>query len=90
MLPVAGLRGLGERRRQHYLRVRLLDEVNRLMRLPTSSTRSQQLHDELVAARDHAQVVRRSLLAAGVTPPSFEHLERSLGVLTRLTAVAAA
>jgi hypothetical protein len=41
------------------------------------------LKEQLATAREHARVVRRALFAAQVPPPSFEHLDRWLGLLNQ-------
>jgi len=70
-----GFEDLAERRRPHHLWTRDA-EVAALRGLPTSSLRVQAVHEPLRTAREHAQVVRRTLFAKGIKPPSFEHLER--------------
>jgi len=52
--------------------------------------RVQLIHEELVAAREHAVVVRRGFESRGLLPPSFDHLDRWIGVLGREAGVAAA
>jgi hypothetical protein len=78
----SGLADLVDRRRQHYLRVRQ-HEVAEVARLPSRSSRLEVLHGNLLEAREHGLVVARTLRARGVDPPSFEHLDRWLGVLSR-------
>lgn len=78
----SGFERLAERRRQHYLRVRI-EEVSRISRLPTLVWRVNQVHNDLLAARDHADAVRRTLMQRGVPMPSFDHLDRWLSTLAR-------
>lgn len=77
-----GFEDLAERRRQHYLWTRDA-EVRTLRALPTESLRVQAVYEQLRSAREHAQVVRRTLFAKGMKPPSFEHLDRWIAVLGR-------
>jgi hypothetical protein len=84
-----GFEGLADRRRQHYLRVRT-SEVGALRRSPTGPMRLHEVHNDLVTARDHADVVRRALLARDVPVPSFDHLDRWLAVLSRVAGVSVA
>jgi hypothetical protein len=78
----AGLADLVERRRHHYLRVRQ-HEVAEIATLPSRTFRVELLHGKLLEVREHGLVVARSLRARGVDPPSFEHVDRWLGVLAR-------
>lgn len=74
-----GFEDLAARRRPHYLRTRVA-EVQALASRP-EPLRVTAMAEELTTAREHARVVRRALLAAQVSPPSFEHLDRWLGLL---------
>lgn len=80
---------LGDRCREHYLRVRQ-DEVSVVERRPTAALRLSDLHDSLVEARDLAIVVSRTLQRRQQQPPSFEHLDRWLAVIATLTEMPAA
>ncbi len=77
-----GFEDLPERRRPHYLWTRDA-EVAALRALPTRSLRIAAVHEQLRTAREHGQVVRRTLFAKGIKPPSFEHLDRWIAVLGR-------
>lgn len=76
-----GFEDLASRRRAHYLRTRVA-EVEALARRP-EPLRVAAVAEELTTAREHAKVVRRALFAANVSPPTFEHLDRWLGLLAR-------
>lgn len=78
----SGFDGLIERRRQHYLRARQ-HEVSDIASLPSLPIRVELVHNQLLAAREHGEVVTRTLRARGLDAPSFEHLDRWLGVLAR-------
>lgn len=80
---------LGERCREHYLRVRQ-DEVRLVAGSPTRELRLARVHDELVEARDLAAVVTRALLERAAEPPSFAHLDRWLSVVATLSEMPAA
>ncbi|MCP9485913.1 MAG: hypothetical protein MSC30_08630 [Gaiellaceae bacterium MAG52_C11] len=80
---------LGERCREHYLRVRQ-DEVAQVGRQPTSSMRLSDLHNDLTEARELALVVVRTLRHRGHEPPRFDHLDRWLAVIATVTELAAA
>jgi hypothetical protein len=80
---------LGERCREHYLRVRQ-DEVGLVAASPTRELRLARVHDELVEARDLAAVVTRALRKRGAEPPSFAHLDRWLSVVATLSEMSAA
>jgi hypothetical protein len=79
----AGLADVVERRRHHYLRVRQ-HEVAEVATLPSPTSRVELLHGKLLEAREHGLVVARTLRARGIDPPSFEHVDRWLGVLSRI------
>jgi hypothetical protein len=79
-----GFDGFAERRRQHYLWVRH-SEVARLAGEPTKAMRLDRVHRQLVEARDSSAVVTRTLADRQLELPNFDHLERWLGVLSRLT-----
>lgn len=85
----SGWEGLADRRRHHYLNVRLA-EVGQLAGLPTSEMRLQRVHQQLQEAQDHGRVVTRVLAERGVQPPNFAHLERWLAVLARVAGVSTA
>lgn len=74
-----GFEDLAARRRPHYLRTRVA-EAEALAGRP-EPLRVTSMAEELSTAREHARVVRRALFAAKVSPPSFEHLDRWLGLL---------
>jgi hypothetical protein len=80
---------LGERCREHYLRVRQ-DEVAQVARGPTRAMRLSRVHDQLVDARDLARVVTRTLRDREIEPPSFAHLDRWIAVVTTLSEMPAA
>jgi hypothetical protein len=40
------------------------------------------VQEQLASAREHARVIRRTLFAAQIKPPSFDHLDRWLGLFT--------
>lgn len=75
-----GFEDLAERRRTHYLWTRTA-EVSHLRDRPSAVHRTL-VQEQLVSAREHARVIRRTLFSAGIKPPSFEHLDRWLGLLT--------
>lgn len=77
-----GWEGLADRARPHYLRVRMA-EVAAIAALPTSEMRIHYVHQQLVRARDDAQVVQRMLAAHPESVPDLAHLERWIAVLTR-------
>jgi hypothetical protein len=85
----SGWDGLADRRRNHYLNVRLA-EVVELAGLPTSEMRLQRVHQRLQEARDHGRVVTRVLADRGESPPAFAHVERWLAVLARVAGVSTA
>jgi hypothetical protein len=64
--------------------------VERLEVLSTTELRLHRVHQDLQEAVDHSKVVKRTLLTRGVPSPSFDHLERWIGVLSRVTGVHAA
>lgn len=84
-----GFEGLADRRREHYLHVRMA-EVSRLRAESTASLRTHRVHDQLREARDHAAVVRRVLGEHGIDAPSFAHLDRWIGCLARVAGVTTA
>jgi hypothetical protein len=79
-----GFDGFAQRRRQHYLWVRHR-EVAQLTGEPTKAMRLDRVHRQLIEARDSAAVVTRTLSDRELEVPNFDHLERWLGVLSRLT-----
>jgi hypothetical protein len=89
-LPCCRWRGfetLLDRRREHYLHVRQ-SEVIRIAGEPTAAMRVNRLHDHISQARDRADLVRRTFEDAGLEAPSFDHLDRWLGVLARVATAA--
>ncbi|MBI4261571.1 MAG: hypothetical protein HY658_13510 [Actinobacteria bacterium] len=85
-LPCHRHRGFEEfaaQRRHHYLRTRL-DEVSALAALPAGGMRIERVHADLLEAQGHGRVVHRVLTARGISPPSFDHLDRWLAVLSRI------
>jgi hypothetical protein len=76
-----GFEDLADRRRAHYLWTRTA-EVSRLRDRPAALHRTL-MQEQLATAREHARVIRRTLFSAQVRPPSFEHLDRWLGLLTQ-------
>jgi hypothetical protein len=77
-----GFEDLASRRRAHYLFTRIA-EVDAIASRP-ETMRVDAVRSQLAAAREHARVARRVLFAAeDVAPPSFEHLDRWLGLLAR-------
>jgi hypothetical protein len=79
----SGFEGLADRRRQHYLRVRL-SEVENLSKVPTAAMRLEYVHQELQQAQSHAQVVKRVLEERGANVPKFEHLDAWLALTSRI------
>lgn len=79
----SGFEGLADRRRQHYLRVRL-NEVEKLSRVPTAAMRLEYVHQELQQAQSHALVVRRALESKGIDVPKFSHLDAWLALTARI------
>jgi len=84
-----GFEGLADRRREHYLHVRS-SEVARLRAEPTASMKLHRIHEHLVEAREHAEVVQRVLKSRGVEAPRFDHLDRWLGCLARIAGISTA
>lgn len=77
-----GFEDLASRRRPHYLFTRIA-EVEAIAGRP-ETMRVDAVRSQLAAAQEHARVARRVLFAAkDVVPPSFEHLDRWLGLLAR-------
>ncbi len=76
----AGFEDLLQRRGSHYLWVRH-DEVAKLRERRTSQMRVEQVHEQLRDAREASQIVRRTLAAKSLPIPSFQHLDRWIGVL---------
>ncbi len=76
-----GFEDLQDRRRQHYLWVRE-HEVDELRRKSTRAMRIDLIHEQLVSARELGMRVRRALAKDG-KPPSFEHLDRWIGLIAR-------
>lgn len=74
------LEDLPGRARAHYLYARR-SEVDRLRSMPVAAMRLHEVETQLRAARDLAEVARRVAPDAGL--PSFEHLDRWLGLLAR-------
>lgn len=81
MLPHRGFEDLQDRRRQHYLWVRE-HEVDELRMKSTRAMRIDLIHEQLVSARELGMRVRRALAEDG-KPPSFEHLDRWIGLIAR-------
>jgi hypothetical protein len=80
----SGFEGLADRRRQHYLRVRL-NEVESLSKVPTTAAmRLEYVHQELQQAQSHAQVVKRVLEERGANAPRFEHLDAWIAPTSRI------
>jgi hypothetical protein len=81
-----GFEDLSGRRRQHYLYVRAT-EVEQVRQLPTSNARLQAVHQQLLAARSHASTAARVLRSAQIDVPSFEHVDRWLGLISRVAGI---
>ena len=82
----AGWNGFLDRRRSHYLHVRLR-EVSDIAELPSGEMRLHRVHEDLIRARDDAQVVRRMLGARGLAAPRLDHVDRWLAVLARIAGI---
>lgn len=78
----SGFSGLIDRRRHHYLRSRQ-HEVGEVASLPSRIGRVELVHGHLLEAREHGEVITRTLNARDLEAPPFEHLDRWLGVLSR-------
>lgn len=79
-----GFEDLPDRRRQHYLWVRH-DEVEQLRAQPTDGLRIDWIHERLRDARGAGTAVRMALSENGSDVPTFEHIDRWIGVLGRAT-----
>jgi hypothetical protein len=77
-----GFEDLADRRRQHYLWARDA-EVEEVRARPTADMRRDLVHERLRDARDAARHVRRVLGAQRPDLPSFDQLDRWIGVLAR-------
>lgn len=77
-----GFEELPDRRRTHYLWTRH-HEIEELRKSPTSGMREDAVHEQLRDAREDGSVVRRVLAGQTDDLPSFDHLERWMGVLVR-------
>lgn len=84
-----GWENIGDRRRDHNLRVRLA-EVDAMAAVHSQAWRIQQLQKDLEEAQTHAAVVRRDLEAKGTRVPKFDHLSTWLSVITRVQESASA
>jgi hypothetical protein len=76
-----GFEDLPDRRRVHYLFTR--DAEVAALRDKPDALRLEVVHQQLLGAREHARAVRRAFFAKQITPPSFEHLDRWIGLLAR-------
>lgn len=84
-----GWENIGDRRREHNLRVRL-SEVEAMAAIPSLAWRLQQLRNEFEAAQSHALVAQRVLAAKNVRLPKFDHLGIWLSVINRIQESASA
>ncbi len=84
-----GFEELPNRRRKHYLWVRH-HEVKELSNQPTAELRRDWVHERLRDARGAGSAVRKALSNGGADLPTFEHLDRWIGVLARQTRLTAA
>lgn len=84
-----GWENIGDRRRDHNLRVRLA-EVEAMNNIPSPAWRLQQLRNELEVAQSNALVVQRVLASKSTRLPKFDHLGVWLSVINRIQESASA
>jgi hypothetical protein len=84
-----GFEDLPERRREHCLWTRH-HEIDDMRAKSTGALRIDHVHEQLRDAREHGTAVRRALARHEVDIPSFDHIDRWIGVLAHEGGLAAA
>lgn len=84
-----GFEDLADRRREHYLWVRMA-EIEGLRNAPTNGLRVDLIHERLRDAREHGTAVGRALGRSTSDLPSFDHIDRWIGVLAHEGGLASA